>query len=78
MTLTKGVEIALDIPSNMGGTPATYEVSPALPAGLGLDPFSGTISGTPVAYICKTIGEPIVRQGGRKFLEVMAAAQQGR
>lgn len=31
------------------GTAATYTVSPALPAGLALDPATGTISGTPTA-----------------------------
>ena len=36
-------------PPNVGGTVTGYSVSPALPAGLTLDPTSGVISGTPLA-----------------------------
>ncbi len=36
-------------PPSVSGTVTGYSVSPALPAGLTLDPISGVISGTPVA-----------------------------
>jgi hypothetical protein len=44
---TKGVAIQPNIPYNSGGTITSYRVSPPLPAGLSLDPATGTISGTP-------------------------------
>ena len=36
-------------PTNQGGAVSAYAVSPALPAGLSLDPSTGVISGTPTA-----------------------------
>ena len=36
-------------PSNNGGTPAGYSISPALPAGLSFNTSTGVISGTPTA-----------------------------
>ena len=36
-------------PSNNGGTPSSYSISPALPAGLSLNTSTGVISGTPTA-----------------------------
>jgi gliding motility-associated-like protein len=36
-------------PSNSGGTPAGYSISPALPAGLSFNTSTGVISGTPTA-----------------------------
>ena len=46
-TYTKGTAIAPNAPSSGGGAVVSYGVSPALPAGLGLDPTTGVISGTP-------------------------------
>jgi len=46
---TLGAAIAANSPSSGGGTVASYSVSPALPAGLSLDPGIGVISGTPTA-----------------------------
>jgi hypothetical protein len=43
---TANQAIAVDPPS-VAGTVTTFSVSPALPAGLSLDPTTGTISGTP-------------------------------
>ena len=43
------VPIAPNTPSNGGGAIARYSVSPALPAGLSLDPVTGVITGTPTA-----------------------------
>ena len=36
-------------PTITGGTPTSYSVSPALPAGLAIDPVTGIISGAPTA-----------------------------
>ena len=44
---TKGVAIAETPPSSTGGAVVAYDIVPALPAGLNLDPDSGVISGTP-------------------------------
>jgi hypothetical protein len=48
-TYTRGVAITPNTPYVSGGAIASYRVSPALPAGLSLDPVSGIISGTPTA-----------------------------
>ena len=42
-----GTAIADNNPSSGGGTPTSYSVSPALPAGLSIDAVTGIISGTP-------------------------------
>ncbi|MEY2667979.1 MAG: hypothetical protein RJA59_617, partial [Pseudomonadota bacterium] len=44
-----GVTIAPNLPSSTGGAITSYAVSPALPAGLSLDPTTGAITGTPAA-----------------------------
>jgi alpha-tubulin suppressor-like RCC1 family protein len=41
--------ITNDTPSSSGGPVVSYAISPALPAGLSLDPNAGIISGTPTA-----------------------------
>lgn len=41
------VPITPNVPSSSGGPVEAYSIAPALPAGLGLDPLSGVISGTP-------------------------------
>jgi hypothetical protein len=46
---TKGTPITPDAPSVSGGAVVSYAVSPALPAGLSLDPLTGFITGTPAA-----------------------------
>src|SRR5205085_1549327 len=38
-----------DVPSSTGGTPTSYAISPALPAGLSMDLASGVLSGSPSA-----------------------------
>ena len=52
---TVGQAIAPHLPTGVArtGTPS-YSVSPALPAGLVLDPFTGTISGTPSVAVGAT------------------------
>jgi len=46
---TTGVAIGSLTPVNTGGAAASYSISPALPAGLSIDPVLGVISGTPTA-----------------------------
>jgi uncharacterized repeat protein (TIGR01451 family) len=46
---TKGQVIASSAPASSGGAVVSYAVSPALPAGLSLDPATGVLSGTPAA-----------------------------
>jgi N-acetylneuraminic acid mutarotase len=52
---TKGTPIVSNSPSSSGGAVTTYAVSPALPAGLNLDPATGVISGTPTMVVAKAI-----------------------
>jgi hypothetical protein len=52
VTATLSATVGVPIPSDsasVGGSPATFSVSPVLPAGLALDAATGTISGTPTA-----------------------------
>ncbi len=46
-TYPVGLPIAPNRPSSSGGPPTGYAVTPALPAGLSLDPGTGIITGTP-------------------------------
>ncbi len=46
-TYTKGTAITANAPTSSGGAVTSYVVSPALPAGLTLNPSTGVISGTP-------------------------------
>ena len=46
-TFVYGTAIATLTPTNSGGVPDTYSISPALPSGLSFDAGTGTISGTP-------------------------------
>jgi len=46
-TYAVGMPIAPNLPVTTGGSATSYSVTPALPAGLGLDTSTGTISGTP-------------------------------
>jgi hypothetical protein len=46
-TYSKGAGIVINIPSTQGGAVTSYSVTPALPAGLTLNPTKGEISGTP-------------------------------
>jgi hypothetical protein len=52
---TVGVAIASLVPSSSGGAITAFSVTPALPAGLNLDPASGVISGTPAAEAATAI-----------------------
>lgn len=47
VTYTKGTAITANTPTSSGGAVTSYVVSPALPAGLTLNPSTGVISGTP-------------------------------
>ena len=59
---TAGQTITSLTPSYSGGEPATFTVSPALPAGLSLDPNSGTISGTPEVPTSPTTVNPTITE----------------
>ena len=48
-TYAVGVAIPANLPAASGGAATSFSVSPALPAGLGLDAATGVISGTPSA-----------------------------
>jgi len=48
-TYSKGTAVAANTPTSSGGAVTSYVVSPALPAGLTLNPTTGVISGTPTA-----------------------------
>ncbi len=48
-TYSVGAPVTPDVPSVGGGAVSSWSVLPALPAGITLDPSSGTIQGTPTA-----------------------------
>jgi hypothetical protein len=50
-TYTMGSAITINAPTSSGGAVTSYVVSPALPAGLTLNPSTGVISGTPTAVV---------------------------
>lgn len=52
---TVGTRISANSPSSSGGAVTSYRVSPALPAGLNLDPATGVITGTPTGVTATTI-----------------------
>jgi formylglycine-generating enzyme required for sulfatase activity len=47
---TVGVAIAPNIPTVGGGAVNAYSISPGLPSGLNMNPFTGVISGVPASY----------------------------
>jgi hypothetical protein len=52
---TKGTTItAIAVPTNSGGNPTSYSVSPSLPVGLTLNASTGAITGTPTAIVSAT------------------------
>ncbi|HJV89482.1 MAG TPA: kelch repeat-containing protein [Holophagaceae bacterium] len=56
--------ITPDVPTSQGGIPTTYQVSPALPAGLLLNAATGVISGTPLATQAGTYQVTASNSGG--------------
>jgi hypothetical protein len=50
-----GTPISNMSPSNTGGAPVSYSISPALPAGLAFNTSTGVICGTPTAILSTTI-----------------------
>ncbi|HJV89481.1 MAG TPA: kelch repeat-containing protein [Holophagaceae bacterium] len=46
---TRGQAIPANYPSHLGGSVTDYRITPALPAGLSLDPVTGALTGTPTA-----------------------------
>ena len=44
---TLGVAVSADSPTSSGGSVTSYAISPALPGGLGLNPSTGQLTGTP-------------------------------
>lgn len=53
-TYVKGTPITTIVPTNVGGTPTAYAISPNLPAGLVFNTATGQISGTPSAVAAAT------------------------
>lgn len=53
-TYLRGTAIVANTPSLTGTGPFTWSVSPALPAGLSLDPSSGLLTGTPAVASAST------------------------
>ncbi len=52
--LTQGLTLFPWVPQNTGGGATAWSIAPALPAGLTLDPVTGTVSGTPTALSATT------------------------
>ena len=53
-TYIKGTAVAPNVPVNTGGTPTSYAITPALPAGLTFNTSDGKITGTPTALSATT------------------------
>jgi hypothetical protein len=53
-TYIVGIAIAANTPTWRGGTPDLFEVDPPLPGGLGIDPVTGWITGSPLAALAAT------------------------
>ncbi|MBK8419161.1 Ig domain-containing protein [Candidatus Villigracilis saccharophilus] len=51
---TKDIAITENCPTVSGGKATAFTVSPALPAGLSLDPSTGVITGTPITVVAQT------------------------
>ncbi|HSN14377.1 MAG TPA: putative Ig domain-containing protein [Anaeromyxobacteraceae bacterium] len=60
---TKGLSIAANVPSWPGGSPSSFSVTPALPAGLSLNPATGAITGKPTA-VSATASYTVTARGG--------------
>ena len=52
---TVGTAIPANVPSNGGGTIASYTVTPTLPAGLSISASTGVVSGTPTAATAQAV-----------------------
>ncbi len=52
---TKGTAITPNAPTDSGGATSSYTVTPALPAGLLLNPTTGVVSGTPTAVTAQAV-----------------------
>ena len=52
---TKGTAIPPNTPTDSGGATSSYAVTPALPAGLSLNPATGVVSGTPTAVTAQAV-----------------------
>lgn len=50
-----GAPITPNTATTQGGAPTLYEITPALPSGLTIDPGTGTISGTPTATASQAV-----------------------
>jgi len=50
----RGNPIPNNVPSSSGGPVVSYQVAPALPAGLSLDPETGVLAGTPTELVPET------------------------
>jgi hypothetical protein len=55
VTYTRGDSIAANFPTTSGGPAVAWTITPALPAGLTIDPTTGQISGTPAVVSGTTV-----------------------
>jgi len=53
-TYVRGSAIVANTPSNLGGIPTSYSITPALPSGLSLSTSTGVISGNPSVFSSST------------------------
>ena len=74
---TKGLTIPANVPS-WGGTPSSFTVAPALPAGLSLDPATGVISGRPTAVSAAATYAVTVQGGGERSTASLSIAVEAR
>ena len=76
-TLTTGVPATLT-PVTTGGTVTHWAVTPALPAGLGINPTTGVIQGTPTAVSAAATYQVVAQNsGGQTTADLSIAVRSG-
>jgi len=69
---SQGLAVTSNLPSSTGGAVVSWSVSPPLPAGLSLDPYTGVVSGTPTAITAlATYRVTATNSGGSDLIDLV-------
>ena len=72
-TFTTGVPVTLT-PTSTGGTATQWATTPALPAGLSIDPITGVIQGTPTAVSAAATYQVVAQNSGGQITAGLSIA----